>query len=92
MTQSERGRAGPAQYRALTALSRDWNGIGAIFVMELPAGEEIEGLAGPAKEQPEFSVGDPLGRHDPNRVLVGKAEQVFFKVKNPLWISSVTLW
>ncbi len=63
-----------------------------MFVMELPPGEGIEGLAGPAKEQPEFSASDRLGRHDPNFVLVGNAEQVFFKVKNPLWIHKVNLW
>jgi hypothetical protein len=63
-----------------------------MFVLELPVGEEIEGLAGAAKEQPEFSIGDPHGRHNPNRTLVGQAEQVFFKVKNPLWIHKVNLW
>ena len=92
MTKPERVRAWPAQYRALTALSQDWNDMSEMFVMELSPGEVIEGLAGPAKEQPEFSTADPLGRHDPNLVLVGNAEQVFFKVKNPLWIHKANLW
>jgi hypothetical protein len=92
MTNSERERAWPAQYRALTALSRDWNDMSEMFMLELPVGEKIEGLAGLAKEQPEFSVYDPMKRHDPNRVFVGNAEQIFFKVKNPLWIHKVNLW
>jgi hypothetical protein len=92
MTRPEKERAWPAQYRALTALSVDWNDMSEMFVLELPVGEEIEGLVGAAKEQPEFSIGDPHGRHNPNRILVGQAEQVFFKVKNPLWIYKVNLW
>ena len=92
MTQSERQKAWPAQYRALTALCEDWNDMSEMFKLELPAGESIEGLAGPAKEQPEFSATAPHGLHNPNRILIGGAEQVFFKVKNPLWIQKVQLW
>jgi len=92
MSSDERLRAWPAQYRALTALSGDWNDMSEMFVMELPAGEELEGLVGPAREQAEFSAKDPLGRHDANRVLPGGAEQIFFKVKNPLWVRRVHLW
>lgn len=89
---TERQRAWPAQYRALTALCGDWNDMSEMFKLELPPGEQIEGLAGPAKEQPEFSATDPHARHNANRVLVGGAEQVFFKVKNPLWVHKVNLW
>lgn len=92
MTKSERERAWPAQYRALTALCEDWNDMNEMFKLALPPGEEIEGLVGPAKEQPEYSVYDPMGRHNPNRILVGGAEQVFFKMKTPLWIQRVLLW
>ena len=92
MTSGELKRAWPAQYRALMALSRDWNDMSEIFQLELPAGATLEGLAGTAREQPEFSVKDPLGRHRPNRFLTGGAEQVYFKVKNPFWVRRVHLW
>lgn len=92
VTHAERQKAWPAQYRALTALCEDWNNMDEIFALELPAGDQLEGLAGTAREQPEFSIYDPRGRHHPDRILVGGAEQVFFKVKNPLWIHKVNLW
>jgi hypothetical protein len=92
MTRPEKERAWPTHYRALVALSFDWNDMSEMFLLELPVGEEIEGLAGSAREQPEFSICDPHGRHNPNRILVGQAEQVFFKVKNPLWIRKVNLF
>ena len=91
MTVPEQKRAWPAQYRALTALCGDWNDMSEMLVLELPTGDSIEGLTGPAKEQPEFSAKDPHGRHNPNRILSGGAEQIFFKVKNPLWIRQVHL-
>jgi hypothetical protein len=92
MTSGESKRAWPAQYRVLMALSRDWNDMSEIFQLELPAGAVLEGLAGIAREQPEFSVKDPLGRHRSNRFLTGGAEQVYFKVKNPFWVRRVNLW
>jgi hypothetical protein len=89
MTADERQRAWPAQYRALMALCEDWNDMSEIFALEIPAGETLEGLVGPAAAQPEFSVKDPLGRHNPRRVLSGGAEQVFFRVKNPFWVREI---
>jgi hypothetical protein len=102
---AERRRAWPVQYRVLTALCEDWNDMSEMFVLALPAGEVVEALAGPAAAQPEFSASD--ARHDPNRILAGgdprltrrkgysaagPIEQVFFTVKNPLWIEPVRLW
>ena len=92
MSEAEHLLAWPAQYRALTALSCDWNDMSEMFVLELPVGEELEGLVGLAREQPEFSVKDPMGRHDAKRILQGGAEQIFFKAKNPLWVRQVQVW
>ncbi len=105
LTTNEQQAAWPAHYRALTAISHDWNNMSEMFVLSLPEGEMLEGLCGPAKSQPDFSIDD--SRHSPSRTLVGgdlksrrllgylgedPIEQVFFKVKNPLWIEQVQLW
>lgn len=107
LTTNEQQAAWPAHYRALTALSRDWNDMSEMFVLSLPEGEMLDGLCGPAKAQPEFSKDSALGRHSPSRTFVGgdsksrrllnylgddPIEQVFFKVKNPFWIERVQLW
>ena len=92
LSDQEQAQAWPAQFRALTAVSEDWNDFSEIFELKLPPNESIEGLAGIVKTQPQYSVNDPHGRHNPNRVLLGGGEQVFFKVKNPLWIERVHLW
>jgi hypothetical protein len=84
---TELRRAVPAQYRALAAICRDWNDISEVWELFLPAGEVLQGLVGQALEQPEYSHLDPKQRATP--MLAGGAEQVFFKVKNPLWIKRV---
>lgn len=81
---SELKRALPAQYRALTALCRDWNDMSEVVRMDVPAGEMIEAMAGATKEQPEYSHLNPAMRTTP--MLRGGAEQVYIKVKNPLWV------
>ena len=91
---SARYCAGQARFNSplVIQFSAVANDMSEIFQLELPAGATLEGLAGTAREQPEFSVKDPLGRHRPNRFLTGGAEQVYFKVKNPFWVRRVHLW
>lgn len=92
MSHDQRQRAWPAHYRALTALSEDWNDMSEMFKLELPSGASLMGLIGPAKDQPEFSAASLNPPHNPNRILIGGAEQIFFRVKNPLWVHKIQLW
>lgn len=80
-------RAVPAMYRAAAAICRDWNDLTEIWELSIPDGEELFGLVGQAREQPEYSHLDPGARTTP--MLVGGGEQVFIKVKNPFWVRQV---
>lgn len=80
-------KAVPARYRALAAICRDWNDLSEVWELSLPSGEVLQGLVGQALEQPEYSHLDPKQRTTP--MLAGGAEQVFFKIKNPLWVQRV---
>ena len=77
-------------YRAITAICRDWNDFREMVVLDLPAGEQLEGLVGFVQAQPEYSAKSP--NHDVNRYFAGGAEQVFLGWKNPFWIRSIALW
>ena len=83
-------RAHTVQYRGAVALCEDWNDMGEMFRMELPVGQEIEGLVGISAPQPQYSGLDPKLGNTP--ILQGGAEQVFFKRTpelnsiNPLWV------
>jgi hypothetical protein len=81
---SDRKRALRDMLRELLAISNEWNRIEAVWVLELPAGEFIRGYSGLGSPQKLFA-GVPLTAQG-NRLLMGKARQVFFPVKNPLWI------
>jgi hypothetical protein len=70
--------------RELLAIANDWNKISEIWALELPAGQVIRGYWGPGSPQKLFA-NLPLS-NEGNRMLVGKARQVFFPVKNPLWV------
>ena len=70
--------------RELLAISNEWNRITEVWVLELPAGQAIRGYAGSGSPQKLFA-NLPLTAEG-NRMLVGKARQVFFPVKNPLWV------
>lgn len=82
--------AWPAQFRAAAALCEDWNDLRELFVLDLPAREELTGVVGPAAPQPLRSRQDPARRD--TRMLPGGIEQVFFKrtrtlnAVNPLWV------
>jgi hypothetical protein len=71
--------------RELLAVSQEWNKIHEVWALELPAGEILRGYWGPGTAQ-QLIAGLPLSAKG-NRMLVGKARQIFFPVKNPLWVS-----
>ena len=77
------------RYRAGSAVCDDWNDFAEFHKMVVPGGETIEGLAGPIKEQP-LNSGMALGPTTP--MLKGGFEQVYFRVKNPLWIFETKLF
>jgi len=70
--------------RELLAISTEWNAITEVWSLELPPGEELAGYVGTGAAQKLFAD-LPLSAKG-NRMLVGQAEQVFFPVKNPLWV------
>jgi hypothetical protein len=83
-------RAWPAHYRGLLALCRDWNDMQEVYQLDLPAADTVQGLVGATAPQPEFSHQDPRSRKTP--MYAGGGEQVYFKVKNPLWVMRTKLW
>lgn len=70
--------------RELLAISNEWNRISEIWALEIPAGQVIRGYSGAGNPQKLFA-NLPLTAAG-NRMLTGRARQVFFPVKNPLWI------
>ena len=82
----------PFHYQALMAISHDWDDACEIFVLEIPVGQELEGLCGVARHQPEYSVNDPHQPYDPDRIYVDRPEQVYFAASHPLWVHRVNLW
>jgi hypothetical protein len=70
--------------RDLLAVSQEWNKIHEVWALELPPSEILRGYWGPGKAQ-NLIAGLPLSAKG-NRMLVGKARQIFFPVKNPLWV------
>lgn len=83
-TAPERKRVLRDMLRELLAISNEWNRISEVWVLELPAGQTIRGYTGPGTPQKLFA--DLPLTAEGNRMLVGKARQVFFPVKNPLWV------
>jgi hypothetical protein len=81
---TDKKRAIRDMLRELLAVSTEWNKISEVWALELPPGERISGYVG--KGAPQKLFADlPLSAQG-NRMLVGRAEQVFFPVKNPLWV------
>ena len=89
-------QAWPAQYRGVAALCEDWNDMREMFKLELPASDEIVGLAGMAAAQPQRSTMDARSKLTP--MLPGGGEQVYFKRTptlnsvNPLWVYPTQVW
>jgi len=71
--------------REVLAVSQEWNAMSEVWALELPRGETLRGYSGPGKPQKLF-FDLPLTEKG-NRMLVGKARQIYFPVKNPLWVS-----
>ncbi|UHD16104.1 hypothetical protein [Thiocapsa bogorovii] len=62
----------------------EWNSIEEVLALELPAGERLTGFSGAGAPQKLFGS-IPLTAKG-NRMLVGRVRQIFFPVKNPLWV------
>ena len=71
--------------REFLAISTGWNAIEEIWALELPPGDEITGFESKVARQKLFHD-LPLSSQG-NRMLVGQANQIFFPMKNPLWIT-----
>ena len=83
-TTSEKKRVLRDMLRELLAISNEWNKITEVWVLELPAGQRVRGYSGTGSPQKLFA-NLPLTTKG-NRMLLGKALQVYFPVKNPLWV------
>jgi hypothetical protein len=70
--------------RDILAISKEWNEISEVWALELPPRGSIVGYTGFGTPQQLFS-NLPLSAKG-NRMLVGRARQIFFPVKNPLWV------
>jgi hypothetical protein len=81
---ADKKRAIRDMLRELLAVSTEWNAITEVWALALPAGEKISGYVG--KGAPQKLFADLPLSTDGNRMLVGRAEQIFFPVKNPLWV------
>lgn len=81
---ADRKAAVRAMLRDLLAVSTEWNAMTEVWALELPAGQSLTGYAGLGTPQALFG-GLPLSATG-NRLLVGGARQIFFPVKNPLWV------
>lgn len=81
---ADKKRALRDMLRELLAIANEWNKITEVWALELPPGQTIRGYSGPGNPQKLFA-NLPLTAEG-NRMLVGKAKQVYFPVKNPLWV------
>lgn len=81
---ADRKAALAAMLRELLAVTREWNAMTEVWALELPAGEKLVGFSGPGSPQKLFQ-NLPL-TDKANRMLVGRAKQIYFPVKNPLWV------
>lgn len=84
LPEEQRQQAMQGRLRSGLAVSVDWNPLSEIWILELPAGERLPGLMGRTRAQPVYSAKHP--EHDPKRILAGEEIQIYFPVKNPLWV------
>ena len=84
LPQGHRREAILGQLRSATAISVDWNTLSEFWLMEIPLGQSLDALAGPAKEQAVFSIAHKL--HNRTLFLRGGIKQYYFPVLNPLWV------
>lgn len=81
---ADRKRAIRDMLRDGLAVSTEWNPMTEIWALELPPGERLRGYSGPGNPQRLFA--DLPLSHAGNRMLMGRVQQFFFPVKNPLWV------
>ena len=74
--------------RELLAITTEWNEISEVWALALPPGERLAAYVG--KGAPQQLFGNRPLTAPGNRMLVGTAEQIFFPVKNPLWVTKYT--
>ncbi len=71
--------------REILAISKKWpNTFEEVWANEIPTGEKLTGFSGIVAPQKLFG-NIPLNEKG-NRMLVGRARQIYFPVKNPLWV------
>ena len=84
-TEEERRRSFSDTVRAGLAIAYDWeNALSEYWMLELPAGTRLTGLVGPAA--PQYHAQKPNRKYDWTRTLPGGLMQIYFPVKNPLWV------
>lgn len=84
-TDEERRRSFSDTIRAGLAIAYEWdNPMSEYWILELPAGARLTGLTGTAAPQPHAAKPHP--KYDWTRTLPGGLPQVYFPVKNPLWV------
>ena len=70
--------------RELLAVSNEWNRMTQVWALDVPPGQTIRGYSGAGSPQQLFANLSLTAKG--NRMLLGKARQFFFPVKNPLWV------
>jgi hypothetical protein len=84
-TEEERRRSFSDSIRAGLAIAYDWeNPLSEYWMLDLPASARLTGLVGPASAQ--YHAQKPNGKYDWTRKLPGGLTQIYFPVKNPLWV------
>jgi hypothetical protein len=83
--QADRKRAIRDMLRELLAITTEWNEITEVWALALPPGETLVAYVG--RGAPQALFGNRALSAPGNRMLVGQAEQYFFPVKNPLWVT-----
>jgi len=69
--------------RDVLALAATWNKMTEVWALKVPPAEALHGYQSRATPQALF-CGLPIS--PVNRMLTGRATQIFFPVKNPLWV------
>jgi hypothetical protein len=71
--------------REVLAVSAEWNQMTEVWCLDVPKGESLKAYTGPGAPQQLFA-NLPLSNKG-NRALAGGADQYFFVVKNPMWVT-----
>ena len=84
-TDAELRRSFSDSIRAGLAIAYEWeNPLSEYWMLDLPDGARLTGLVGPAAPQPHAAKPHP--KYDWTRTLRGGLMQIYFPVKNPLWV------